>query len=123
MENSYLKWRKYFQRYGHSIAECRQKQQNKSNLPLQNKATISVFLPIHEERPKIIKQKTFKETTVQENHSHLTTVKADHNQQTLTIFVDDHQIDAFNNDFHKSDTVDQTIKISSLEKYSRSISN
>ena len=53
---SFKKWCNYCQRYGHSIAECRQKQQNhKKTAKVQR--TKQIILPIHEKRSKFTKQK------------------------------------------------------------------
>ena len=49
---SFKKCCNYCRRYGHSIAECRQKQQNNHNKPQKYREPNNTFSSIHEERSK-----------------------------------------------------------------------
>ena len=54
---SFKKWCNYCRRYGHSIAKCRQKQQDNQNKPQKYKETKQTILPTHEKGSKFTKQK------------------------------------------------------------------
>ena len=53
-ESSFKKWCNYCRRYGHSIAECRQKQDNQ-NKPQKVQRTKQIILSVHEKRSKFTK--------------------------------------------------------------------
>ena len=52
---SFKKWCNYCPRSGHSIAECRQQQQDKKNTKIQR--TKQIISSVHEERSKFTQQK------------------------------------------------------------------
>ena len=53
---SFKKWCNYCRRYGHSISECRQKQQDNQNKPQKYKEPKKSFYQIHEKRLKSTEQ-------------------------------------------------------------------
>ena len=52
---SFKKWNNYCRRYGHSIATCRQKQQDNQNKPQKKQRTKQIILAVHEKRSKFTK--------------------------------------------------------------------
>ena len=52
---SFKKWSNYFRRYGYSIAECRQKQQDNQKKNTNVQRTKQIVLSVHEKRSKFTK--------------------------------------------------------------------
>ena len=74
-------------RYGHNLAESRQKQQANLNRPLKYKKAKQIFKSLHEksEDHNLPKKKTIKVIVAQDNHSQTTILIADYNPPTLQI--------------------------------------
>ena len=64
---SFKKWFNYCRRYGHSIFECRQKQQDNQNKPQKHKEPNKSFYQ-YMKKTKIYQTKLYIVITVQENH-------------------------------------------------------
>ena len=111
-EPSFKKWCIYCRRYGHSIAECRQKQQDLQNKPQTYRDPNKSFHQYMEKDQNLPNKN---------NHSINSSGKplpknltlANNNHLIIRIIEDDHQI---KENSHKMDIVDQTVKTVSIEK-------
>ena len=65
---SFKKWCNYCRRYGHSIAECRQKQQDNQNKPQKHKEPSKSFYPYIKKRSKSTKQKIYSNNSSRKPH-------------------------------------------------------
>ena len=105
----------YCRRYGHSIGECRQKQQDNQNKPRKYKEP-NKSLYQYMKKDQNIPNKTFTVIIVLENHfqtvqniqkiNHLITLSTEADHQTKEIHVNS----------HKTDIVDQIVEIISIKK-------
>ena len=89
------KWYIFCRRYGHSIDECRQKQQEKSNRPSKYKERNKFFYQEMKKDQSLPNENNRSNNTSenQENHSQLAIIIADHNTLQLIFFAEEYQID------------------------------
>ena len=105
-KTSFKNWCNNCRRYGHSIAECRQKQQDKSNRPLKHKEPNKSFCQYMKKNQKFTKRK---HSSNNSSGTQLISTYGNSTQQfhILITLLDDHQITEIHSISHKIDTVDQ----------------
>ena len=109
---SFKKWCNFCRRYGHSIADLIQKQQDNQNNPQKYREPNKSFFQYMK---KLIKTKTFTVIIVQENHFQTAIIPLDNNHLTEITTAEDLQIKEIHEVFHKIDIVDQTVKTINIE--------
>ena len=107
---SFKKWCNYCRRYGHSISECRQKQQDNQNKPQKHKDQINRSINI-KKKIRIYQKKTYIVTTVQEKHFRTTPITQGINQHITQVIEEDHQSEKIHRILHKIIIIDQIIEI------------
>ena len=117
------KWCNYCQRYAHSIAECRQKQQDNQNKPQKYKEPNKSFYQ-YMKKDQNFQTKTFIVTTALVNHFQIIQITQETNHPIILVIEVDHQNKEIHEISHKIDIVDQIVKKNQYRNnYSRSISN
>ena len=104
---SFKKWCNYYRRYGHSISECRQKQQDNQNKPQKHKEPNKSFY----QYMKKDQTKIYIVTTVQENHFRITPITQGINHHITQVIEEDHQNEEIHRILHKIIIIDQIVKI------------
>ena len=107
---SFKKWCNYCRRYGHSISECRQKQQDNQNKPQKYKEPNKSFYQ-YMKKDQNLPNKTWTATTVQENHSRLIQIIQEINHHITQVIEEDHQNEEIREIHHKITTIDQIVEI------------
>ena len=112
---SFKKWCNYCRRYGHSIAKCRQKQNKIIKINLKNiENPINHFISIRK-KIKIYPTRIFIVITSHKNHLQAIQTTLDNNHLVIKIIEDNHQIKKNPEISHKTDIIDQTVEIVSIE--------
>ena len=111
---SFKKWCNYCRRYGHSFAECRQKQQDNQNKPQKYKEPNKSFYQ-YMKKAKIYQTKTYTVTTALENHSQVIQIIHESNHHITQVIELDLQNNEIHEISHKTDIVDQIVKIIDTE--------
>ena len=111
---SLKKWCNYWRKYGHSIAECRQKQQDNQNKPQKYKEPSKSFYQ-YMKRIKIYQTKMYTVTTALVNHSQIIQTTQETNHRITLVIEVDHQNNEIHKISHKIDIVDQIAKVTSIE--------
>ena len=110
---SFKKWCNYCRRYGHSIAECSEKQQDNQNIPQKYREPNKTFyqylkkvqlLPNKDIHSKNSSGKLLPKFCIFSQHNHLTDL----------LNEDDLQIEIHETP-HKIDTIDQTVEVINIE--------
>ena len=109
------KWCNYCRQYGHSIAECRQKQQDNQNKPQKHKEPNNSFISIYEKRSKPTKPKTYIVIIFQENHFQTTQIIQEINHHITLVIEVDRPNKEIHEISHKIDIVDRIAKITKIE--------
>ena len=105
---SFKKWCNYCRRYGYSIAECRQKQQDNQNKPQKYKEpNKSVYQYMKKEKYIVI--------TALASHSQIIPITQETNHPITLVIEVDHQNNEIHKNSHKTDIVDQIAKITRIE--------
>ena len=104
-KTSFQKWCNYCQRYGHSIAECRQKQQDNQNKPQKYKEPKKSIYQ-HLKKDQNLPKKIFTVTTVLENNFQTVQTLQETNQLITLVTEADHQNKQIHEISHKMDIVD-----------------
>ena len=103
-------------RYGHSIAECRQNQQDKQNKPQKKKENqIQNLFTNKCKKIKTYQTKPFKVTKVRENLFQKSTITIDNNHFIEIKFAEYPQTEEIHGAFHKTDIADQIVRTTSIE--------
>ena len=97
---SFKKWCNHCRRYGHSIAECRQKQQDNQNKPLKYREPNKSFHQ-YMNKDQNLPNKTFIVKIVQENYLEITPITL----SIIPIIEDDHHTNDIHKVSHKTDLV------------------
>ena len=110
---SFKKWCNYCRRYGHSISECRQKQQDNQNKPQKHKEPNKSFYQyMTKKRSKSTKQTyIYIKITVQENHFRTTPITQGINHNITQVIEEDHQNEEIHKTLHKIIIIDQIVEI------------
>ena len=107
---SFKKWRNYCRRYGHSISECRQKQQDNQNKPQKYKEPNKSFYQ-YMKKDQNLPNKMYTATTVQENHSRTIQIIQETNHHITQVIEEDRQNEEIHKIRHKITTLDQIVEI------------
>ena len=89
---SFKKWCIYCRRYGHSIADCGQKQPVNINRPQKHSEPSKSFYH-YLKKIKVYQTKLLKVTIAQKNHFQIAVAIADYKPPIDIPFAKDHQID------------------------------
>ena len=116
---SFKKWCNYCRRYGHSISECRQKQQDNQNKLKNIKNQIKSFYQYMKKDQKSTEQNSPTATTVQENHSRTIQIIQEINHHITQVIEEDHQ----NEENTYNSSQNHYNRPNSRNNYSRSNSN
>ena len=103
---SFKKWCIYCRRYGHSISECRQKQQDNQNKPQKHKEPSKSFYQ-YMNKIKTYQTKMYTVTIVLENHFQATKTILEINHPITQIIEADHPNEVNHETSHKTDIVDR----------------
>ena len=112
---SFKKWCNYCRRYGHSISECRQKQQDSQNKPQKYKEPNKSFYQ-YMKKDQNLPNKTVTATTVQENHSRTIQIIQEINPHITQVIEEDHQNEETRIIHHKITTIDQIVEITTPDQ-------
>ena len=111
---SFKKWCNFCRRCKHSIAECRQKQQDNQNKPQKYKEPIkSLYQYI--KKTKFYRTKTYIVTTALVNHFQIIQNTQETNHPIILVIEVDQQNKEIHEISHKIDIVDQIVKTISME--------
>ena len=113
MKASFKKWCNYCRRYGLSISECRQKQQDNQNKPQKPKEQNKSFYQ-YMKKDQNLPNKIFIVITVQENHFRTTPITQGINHHITQVIEDDHQNEEIHKILHKIDIIDRIAKITKI---------
>ena len=113
---SFKKWCNYCRRYGHSIAECRQKHQDNQNKPQKHKELNKLFYQ-YMKKDQNLPKGTFTVIIVQKNQFQIVRTIQEINHLMILITEADHQTKEIHEISHKTDIVDQIVEITSIEIY------
>ena len=111
---SIKKWCNYCRRYGNSISECRQKQQDNQNKPRKYKEPNKSFYQ-YMKKTESTKPKSFIETIDLKNHYQIAQIIHEINPFIILTTEVDHQIKEIRKIPHKIDIVDHKVKITITE--------
>ena len=113
-KTSFKKWCNYCRRYGHSFAECRQKQQDNQNKSQKYKEPNKSFYQYMKKKIKIYQRKIYIVITALVNHSQIIQTTQEINHPITLIIEVDHQ----NKEIHEisqSQIVDQIANKTSIK--------
>ena len=117
---SFKKWCNYCHRYGHTIAEFRQKQQDNQNKLQEHRKPNESFYQYRKKDQNLPKKNIHRSR----NHFLITKVSLENNHPKDITIVEDLQTKKIHEIFHKIDIVDQTVKNNQYRNnYSRSQSH
>ena len=114
----FKKWCNYCRRYGHSNAECRQKQQDNRNKPQKHKEPSKSF-DQYMKKNKNLPNKKYIVIILQENHFEVTQITQETNQHITQIIEVDRPNKEIHEISHKIDIVDRIDKISKITIHDR----
>ena len=112
---SFKKWCNYCRRYGHSISECRQKQQDNQNKPQKYKEPNKSFYQ-YMKKDQNLPNKMYTATTVQENHFRTIPITRELNHHITQVIEEDHQNEEIHKIHHKIITIDQIVEITTPDR-------
>ena len=112
---SFKKWCNYCRRYGHSISECRQKQQDNQNKPLKYNEPNKSFYQ-YMKKDQNLPKKMYTVTTVQENHFRTTLITQGINHHITQVIEEDHQNEEIHRILHKTIIIDQIVEITTRDQ-------
>ena len=107
---SFKKWCNYCRRYGHSISECRQKQQDSQNKPQKYKEPNKSFYQYMKKDQNLLK-KMYIATIVPENHFRTIQAIQEINPHITQVIEEDRQNEETHKIRHKITTIDQIVEI------------
>ena len=110
---SFKKWCNYCRRYGHSISECRQKQQDNQNKPQKHKEPNKSFYQ-YMKKDQNLPKKLYIVISVQENHFRTTQITQEINHNFTQVIEVDHPNEEIHEIPHKIDIIDQIAKITKI---------
>ena len=110
---SFKKWCNYCRRYGHSISECRQKQQDSQNKPQKHKEPNKSFYQ-YMKKDQNLPKKIYIVITVQENNFQATQITQEINHHITEVIEVDHPNEVIHEISHKIDIIDQIAKITKI---------
>ena len=111
---SFKKWCNFCRRYGHSISECRQKQQDNQNKPQKHKEPIKSFYH-YMKKIKIYQTRTYTVIIALENHFQATQIFQEINHHIIPVIEVDRPNKETHQISHKIDIVDRIAKITKKE--------
>ena len=109
---SFKKWCNYCRRYGHSIAECRQKQQDNQNKSQKHKEPSKSFYQYMKKDQKTIK--IYIVIKVQENHFQATQITQEINHHISQVIEVDRPNEEIHGISHKIDITDRIAEITKI---------
>ena len=112
---SFKKWCNYCRRYGHSISECRQKQQDNQNKPQKYKEPNKSFYQ-YMKKDQNLPNNMYTATTVQENHFRTIPITRELNHHITQVIEEDHQNEEIHIIRHKIITIDQIVEITTPDQ-------
>ena len=112
---SFKKWCNYCRRYGYSIPECRQKQQDNQNKPQKYKEPNKSFYQ-YMKKDQNLPKKMYTATTVQENHFRTIPITRELNHHITQVIEEDHQNEEIHRILHKIIIIDQIVKITTPDQ-------
>ena len=117
---SFKKWCNYCRRYGHSIFDCKQKQQDNHNKPQKHKEPNKSFYQYMKKDQNLPnKTKIYIVTTVQENHLQATQITQEINHNITQVIEVDHPNEEIHEISHKIDITDRIAKITKITIHDR----
>ena len=106
---SFKKWCNYCRRYGHSISDCRQKQQDNQNKPQKHKEPNKLFYQ-YMKKDQNLPNEMYTVTPVQENHFRTILITQGINHHITQVIEVDHPNKEIHEISHKIDIVDQIVE-------------
>ena len=116
---SFKKWCNYCRRYGHSISECRQKQQDNQNKPQRYKEPNKSFSQYMKKDQNLPNKNIYIVITVQENHFRATQITQGINHHKTQVIEVDHPNEEIHEISHKTDITDRIAKITKITIHDR----
>ena len=113
---SFKKWLNYCRRYGHSISECRQKQQDNQNKPQKYKEPNKSFYQYMKKDQNLPNKNIFTATKVQENHFRTIPITREINHHITQVIEEDHQNEEIHKILHKIILIDQIVEITNPDR-------
>ena len=110
----FKKWCNYCRRYGHSISECRQKQQDSQNKPQKHKEPKKSFYQYMKKDQNLPNKNIYIIITVQENHFQATQITQETNHHIIQVIEVDHPNEEIHEIPHKTDIIDRIAKITKI---------
>ena len=111
---SFKKWCNYCRRYGHIIAECRQKQQDNQNKPQKYKEPIKSFYQ-YMKKDQNLPNKNIHSNNSSGKQPQIIQITQETNHPITLVIEVDRQNKEIHDISHKIDIVDQIAKITSIE--------
>ena len=111
---SFKKWCNYCRRYGHSIAECRQKQQDNQNLPQKHNEPNKSFYQYMKKDQNLPNKNIYIVIIVQENHFQVVQIIQEINHHITPVIEVDRPNEEIHEISHKIDIADRIAKITKI---------
>ena len=108
---SFKKWCNYCRRYGHSISECRQKQQDNQNKPQKYKEPNKSFYQYMKKRSKSTEQNSLQQQQFRKTTPEQYKLYKKVNHHITQVIEEDHQSEETRIIHHKITTIDQIVEI------------
>ena len=113
---SFKKWCNYCRRYGHSISECRQKQQDSQNKPQKYKEPNKSFYQYMKKRSKSTKQKCIQQQQFRKTTPEQYKLYKKINLHITQVIEEDHQNEETRIIHHKITTIDRIVEITTPDQ-------
>ena len=113
---SFKNWCNYCRGYGHSISECRQKQQDNQNKPQKHKKPNKSFYRYMKKDQNLPNKLIYIVITVQENHFRTTPNTQGINHHITQVIEEDHQNEEIDKILHKIIVINQIVEITTPDQ-------
>ena len=112
---SFKKWCNYCRRYGHSISECRQKQQDNQNKPQKYKEPNKSFYQ-YMKKDQNLPNKNVYSNNSSENHFRTIPITREINHHITQVIEEDHQNEEIHKILHKIIIIDQIVEMTTPDQ-------
>ena len=112
---SFKKWCNYYRRYGHSISECRQKQQDNQNKPQKYKEPNKSFYQYMKKDQNLPNKNVYSNKSSGKPHPNNTNYTGI-NHRITQVIEEDHQNEEIHRILHKIIIIDQIVKITTRDQ-------
>ena len=113
---SFKKWCNYCRRYGHSISECRQKQQDNQNKPQKYKEPNKSFYQYMKKDQNLPNKTVYSNNSSGKPLPNNTNYTRNINHHITQVIEEDHQNEEIRKIHHKITTIDQIVEITTLDQ-------